>query len=313
MVGEALRVLKPCGLLILETPNPENIVVGTTNFYFDPTHQRPLPPQLLSFLPEYFGFERVKILRLQESVELATELSPTLLDVLMGVSPDYAVVAQKTGEPELMSATSKVFESDFGLTLECLANRYDQQAEERVQQGKVEAQQAKVEAQQAKVEAQQAKVEAQQAKVKAQQAKVEAQQAKAEAQQANALLNTVCNSRSWRMTRPLRLLGKSVRWFVRGSIAWFTFAPMSRPRRVLKGRLISLKNKIKAHPELKTFTLRFLSRFPMLKARLITMGNYSQRVTSITSCVESPEQLSPRARQIYSDFKTAIEHQKENC
>ena len=58
VVSEAFRVLKPGGLLIMETPNPENIVVATRNFYLDPTHLRPIPPQLLSFLPEYYGFAR---------------------------------------------------------------------------------------------------------------------------------------------------------------------------------------------------------------------------------------------------------------
>jgi SAM-dependent methyltransferase len=33
LVSEAFRVLKPGGLLILETPNPENILVSTKNFY----------------------------------------------------------------------------------------------------------------------------------------------------------------------------------------------------------------------------------------------------------------------------------------
>src|SRR5690606_29932220 len=33
LVQEALRVLAPGGILIIETPNPENIVVGTANFY----------------------------------------------------------------------------------------------------------------------------------------------------------------------------------------------------------------------------------------------------------------------------------------
>ncbi|MDX5935070.1 methyltransferase domain-containing protein [Acidithiobacillus thiooxidans] len=50
MVRETLRVLKPAGLLILETPNAENLVVGSSSFYLDPTHQRPLLPLLLSFL-----------------------------------------------------------------------------------------------------------------------------------------------------------------------------------------------------------------------------------------------------------------------
>ena len=62
LVDEAYRVLKPGGLLILETPNSENLVVGTSDFYLDPTHQRPLPAQLLSFVVEYAGFARVKTL-----------------------------------------------------------------------------------------------------------------------------------------------------------------------------------------------------------------------------------------------------------
>jgi O-antigen chain-terminating methyltransferase len=37
LVKEAYRVLKPGGLLILETPNTENISVATINFYFDPS------------------------------------------------------------------------------------------------------------------------------------------------------------------------------------------------------------------------------------------------------------------------------------
>ena len=89
LIEQALRVLKSGGLLILETPNPENIVVGTTNFYLDPTHQRPLPPQLLSFIAEHAGYARVKILRLQEPEGLQESLNLTLIDVLSGVSPDY--------------------------------------------------------------------------------------------------------------------------------------------------------------------------------------------------------------------------------
>lgn len=126
LVREALRVLKPGGMLILETPNPENIVVGTTNFYLDPTHQRPIPPPLLSFLPEYYGFERVKLLRLQEPPELASNDAPTLLDVLCNVSGDYAVVAQKAAAaPEQMKLFEVAFEKSYGLTLETLAQRYD--------------------------------------------------------------------------------------------------------------------------------------------------------------------------------------------
>lgn len=71
LVDEALRVLKPGGLLILETPNSENLLVGTSTFYLDPSHQRPLPAPLVSFLAEYVGFERVKTIFLQEAPNLS--------------------------------------------------------------------------------------------------------------------------------------------------------------------------------------------------------------------------------------------------
>jgi O-antigen chain-terminating methyltransferase len=129
LVREALRVLKCGGLLIMETPNPENIVVATRNFYLDPTHQRPLPPQLLSFLPEYYGFEKVKILRLQESAELAAAKHLSLLNVLNGVSPDYAVVAQKGGDEAAIVATKSAFDTEYGLTLEVLVDKYEAQDE----------------------------------------------------------------------------------------------------------------------------------------------------------------------------------------
>jgi SAM-dependent methyltransferase len=134
LVQQALRVLKPGGLLILETPNPENMRVGATSFYLDPTHQHPLPPGLLSFLPEYYGFARVKVIRLQESPELIQADTVTLNDVLGGVSPDYAVIAQKTADEARMTATGHAFEAEYGLTLESLVERFDSQLAGQVEE-----------------------------------------------------------------------------------------------------------------------------------------------------------------------------------
>ncbi|MFZ2385730.1 MAG: class I SAM-dependent methyltransferase [Candidatus Omnitrophota bacterium] len=125
LVKEALRVLKPGGILILETPNPENILTGTSNFYLDPMHQRPIPPQLLSFLPEYYGFRKVTILRLQETVRPQEKEGMSLLDVLNGVSPDYSVIAQREGDQNLLDATKGVFDVDTGCTLEQMIARYE--------------------------------------------------------------------------------------------------------------------------------------------------------------------------------------------
>jgi len=127
LIQEALRALKPAGLLILEAPNTENLVVGTSSFYLDPTHQRPLPSALLSFLVGYLGFTRSKVLGVQESVPLREEHGPTsLFAVLSGVSPDYAVIAQKAGDTSTVASFDAVFAKDYGLTLELLANRYQE-------------------------------------------------------------------------------------------------------------------------------------------------------------------------------------------
>lgn len=125
LVAHALRVLKPGGLLILETPNPENLVVGTSSFFLDPTHLRPLPPPLLSFLPEHYGFARVRTLRLQESAELRSRTDIHMMDVLGGVSPDYAVVAQKAASPDVMASFDAAFAAPFGIELREIADRYD--------------------------------------------------------------------------------------------------------------------------------------------------------------------------------------------
>lgn len=61
---ETVRVLKPGGLTIFETPNPENLLVGSCNFYYDPTHRHPLPPPTIEFIANFVGLSRVQILRL---------------------------------------------------------------------------------------------------------------------------------------------------------------------------------------------------------------------------------------------------------
>ena len=89
LVKESFRILDENGILILETPNPENIKVACENFYLDPTHKNPLPPEFLKFLLEYFGFYP-RILRLNNP-----PINNTIKDVIENVSPDYAIVGFK--------------------------------------------------------------------------------------------------------------------------------------------------------------------------------------------------------------------------
>lgn len=125
LVQEAKRVLIPGGLLILETPNPENLQVGTSNFYMDPTHVNPLPPPLLKFLPEHYGYARAAIVRLQEPAPLQ-DISPVkLVDVLAGVSPDYSIVAQTSWVEGQAPDLDALFATEFGVTLDAVAEGFD--------------------------------------------------------------------------------------------------------------------------------------------------------------------------------------------
>lgn len=96
LMKEANRVLKPGGLLILETPNPENLNVGLWTFYMDPTHRHPIPPLLLQFLGEEAGFADNRIIKLN-GPEPPEAGSPPLARVAWSLSahPDYGLVAQK--------------------------------------------------------------------------------------------------------------------------------------------------------------------------------------------------------------------------
>ncbi len=57
LLEECKRVLKKGGIIILETPNPLNILTSTYYFHLDPTHNKPIPPELLAFFVEESGIK----------------------------------------------------------------------------------------------------------------------------------------------------------------------------------------------------------------------------------------------------------------
>ena len=89
MVGEIKRVLKDSGIILFETPNPDNVTVATKNFYTDPTHLRLIPSRLLSFVVEEHGFSVVHKWGVNESPHIAK--STNIYDVIGGASPDYTM------------------------------------------------------------------------------------------------------------------------------------------------------------------------------------------------------------------------------
>jgi O-antigen chain-terminating methyltransferase len=95
----AFHALAPAGLFILETPNPENLVVAAWTFYMDPSHQRPLPPTLLRFLLEATGFEIVVVRRLHPDADIAERATlenwPAGVRELLCGPRDFGVIARR--------------------------------------------------------------------------------------------------------------------------------------------------------------------------------------------------------------------------
>ena len=98
LLDEIVRTLKPGGMIIFETPNPENFMVGSYSFYADPTHRNPIPSKTLQFLLESRGLKTIEVLKLRSwdeaKLEGDTELVKRFNEYFYS-APDYAVIAGK--------------------------------------------------------------------------------------------------------------------------------------------------------------------------------------------------------------------------
>jgi len=113
LLGECHRVMANSGLLILETPNPENISVGAHTFHLDPTHKNPLPPRLLEFLVEQAGFPETALLRLNGETMIEAGPIERSIHLIFEGARDYACLARKQdgqfgGEAERLAAFVRV-------------------------------------------------------------------------------------------------------------------------------------------------------------------------------------------------------------
>jgi 2-polyprenyl-3-methyl-5-hydroxy-6-metoxy-1,4-benzoquinol methylase len=100
LLDEALRVLRPGGIAIFETPNPKNVLVGSASFYLDPTHRNPVHPQTLHYLMEARGLVRVEAMMLHpwpaeaRLPDADSELARRFNEYFYGPQ-DYAVVGYR--------------------------------------------------------------------------------------------------------------------------------------------------------------------------------------------------------------------------
>ncbi|MBF0529414.1 MAG: methyltransferase domain-containing protein [Deltaproteobacteria bacterium] len=97
LFDESFRVLVSGGMVIFETPNPENLIVGACNFYYDLTHKRPLPPESTRFIIEQRGFKDTQILRLnmpKTPEHIGVQSVDAVLDIMYSAQ-DYAIIGYK--------------------------------------------------------------------------------------------------------------------------------------------------------------------------------------------------------------------------
>lgn len=93
---ECHRVISSEGFILFETPNPKNLVIGASNFYIDPSHTKPIPPELLSFALESVGFKTEIIFKhpAKEHIEHQDKEVEAMMNIIYGPQ-DYAVYAKK--------------------------------------------------------------------------------------------------------------------------------------------------------------------------------------------------------------------------
>lgn len=287
LVEEFFRILKPGGLLIMETPNPENIIVSTNNFYLDPTHVAPIPSALLSFLVEYEGFERNKILRLQEDKSLSSKEDIQIIDILGGVSPDYSVVAQKQGELTTLSLLDAAFDanSNYGVGLQELSTQYHQKINKLLM-----IRDEKISNLDDAVERLNLLVQKENTELKAN-------------------LSDVYASTSWELTAPLRATSRGVKLCIK-SVTKSDFnnclsgvkTDINRKFIFFAKRLINILN---SKPKLKGMMLKMINKigFYGYVKKVLDELNRQGVCNSQKSFSDSESQLSPKASAIYKVLK----------
>ena len=286
IIQQAYRVLLPQGVLVLETPNPENLQVGAHTFYMDPSHRHPLPPQLLQFSAQEQGFLQADIRRLNGANRPANKMAfGDHLQWFLEANLDYALVAQKKSGVIAIAQLEKIGESEshYPEFFE-LARGYVEETHQRMEQS-AQKQAGINEHQQQQMEHQQQKMEHQ-------------QQQMLIIQQNQTELDAMKNSRSWRITKPLRQLNLVLRYYKQFGLKNTITHSYSRLLNKLGARILM-------NPKYTQRALKILKYTPRLNAYLRNRFPAAKRkqVDQQALTLDLPIVIaSPRALKIWQDL-----------
>jgi O-antigen chain-terminating methyltransferase len=298
LLAGAIRVLKPGGILIMETPNPENIIVATSSFYIDPTHKRPIPIELLKHLAKDAGFFKVEGWGLQEDYYLHTKTEVNLHDIFYGVSPDYAVLAQKKASNNILSSFDPILTKRTGLKFDFLLQQWDKgyhQFQLRLKENESLIKQAQELIYESNLRVHESNLRVHESNLRVHESHEE--------------IKALLNSRSWRLTKPFRRLNHM-------SQAFLLQFHCSKFISIIKGRLkkkfIHLAAVIQERPNLRKYILLILNCFPPIREKLrslLIVSEYSLNESSLNDDYFYSgliKNLSPNAKLIYEELKERL-------
>jgi hypothetical protein len=304
--SDALRVLKPGGLLIIETMKANNMIPASQK---SPSVLRSVSPLLLSSLAEHCGFERVKTLRFEATRDLLESPCGSLADVMNVVNSAYAVIAQKTADEAILKSSAAAFAAGDALNLENRTERYIDQLEVKVRQLETRAEEAETRAYQTWIREKNAVASAQEADVRTREAETRAEEAR-------HFLNFVYSSRSWRMTEPMRSFVSKLRSVRHGGFA--------HAKAFIKGMGLPLAKRglsyINSRTGFRRACKNVLKKIGLYEAvqslyqKYIAWQSSNIQATRKAALLSGPLiHVSPRARMIYTDLKAAVEKNRESC
>jgi O-antigen chain-terminating methyltransferase len=324
LIAEALRVLRPAGVLILESPSVESVVVGADHFYMDPAHQRPLPSLLLSFLAEHSGFAKSRIVLFQEASVLQGESSKVdLWELLSTTRPDCAVVAQKQAPPELLRVFNCVFDATYGAPFgplavhdDCVLGSQLSGIEDEMSTGRADYLKALDSIQRLQVEQLLQMQERYKNSLDSALAKTDVLQAELNKALGNAnswqlrattyeqQLEAVRSSTSWRITAPFRFMVRAIRWPFRSS--------RSSLSQVLLRAVPHARLYLARRPVIQRRLMAILNRSPWLLAKLRHLHQRTLNAVAAATANGLPDgaidhaPLTQRGRTIESALREAM-------